>query len=71
MNSDTSEMETVVKDVARFLECDYAAAASVCRAAILDDGVLEIRRIADTLETLKTLLLEFTKSNAGRNGEGS
>jgi hypothetical protein len=62
MNSQTDEMENAVKSVAGYLECDYAAAATVCQAAILNDAWGDISRIADALETLAGI----AKANFGK-----
>lgn len=64
MNSQTDQMENAVKSVAGYLECDYAAAAIICQAAILNDVAGDISRIADALETLSVVALE----NFGRRG---
>ena len=66
MNSDTSEMESAVKSVAGYLECDYTAAATICQAAVLNDLASDISRIADSLDAL---LSEVAKSNLCRKEE--
>jgi hypothetical protein len=65
VNSETDEMENAVKSVAGYLECDYAAAATVCQAAVLNDVAEDISRIADALETLS----EIAKANFGKKEE--
>ena len=66
MNSETDEMENCVKYVSSCLECDYATAAVICQAAVLNDLAADISRIADNLESL---LSEVAKSNLSRKEE--
>lgn len=63
MNSETDEMESAVKSVAGYLECDYTATAIICQAAVLDTLTQDISRIADSLDAL---LSEVAKSNLCR-----
>jgi hypothetical protein len=66
MNSETDEMESAVKSVACYLECDYTSAAIICQAAVLNDLAADISRIADSLNEL---LSEVAKSNLCRKEE--